>query len=138
VSGRVSGRRHAPTYTNCWEDADLLVSRLGDIRGRRVLSIGSGGENSLSLLCREPGLLVVVDKSPAQLFLFELKKVALKALERPDFLAFLGYAESTDRWRTYGLVRGDLGPRAGRTGTRSAGASRGESSTPGAWSAPSA
>ena len=85
-------------YANCWEDADLLVSRLGDVRGRRVLSICSGGENSLSLLFSDPGQLVVVDKSPAQLFLFELKKTAMSALGRDEFLAFLGYALLVPEW----------------------------------------
>jgi S-adenosylmethionine-diacylglycerol 3-amino-3-carboxypropyl transferase len=108
----VPGPRHGLKYTNCWEDADLLVSGLGEIRGRRVLSICSGGENSLSLLSRQPGLLVVVDKSPVQLFLFELKKAAMRTLEREELLAFLGYRESTGRWRTYALLRGDLGDRA--------------------------
>jgi S-adenosylmethionine-diacylglycerol 3-amino-3-carboxypropyl transferase len=99
-------------YANCWEDADLLVSRVGELRGKHVLSISSGGENSLSLLCRDPGLLVVVDKNPVQLFVFELKRAAMKALEREEFLAFLGYATSADRWRTYRLLKGDLSPGA--------------------------
>ncbi len=106
--------RNRPTlrYANCWEDADLLLSRVGEIKGKRVLSIASGGENSLSLLCRQPGLLVVVDKSPVQLAVFELKRAAMRVLEREDFLAFLGYAASADRWRTYRLLRGELDSRA--------------------------
>ena len=105
-------QRYAVKYTNCWEDADLLVSRLGKIEGERVLSIGSGGENSLSLLCGDPAQLVVVDKNPAQLALFELKLAALKSLEREEFLGFQGYSESADRWKTYELLRADLGPAA--------------------------
>lgn len=104
--------RHPLKYANCWEDVDLLLSRVGDVRGQRVLSICSGGENSLSLLCRQPDLLVVVDRSPVQLFLFELKKAAIRTLERSECLAFLGYAESSVRWRTYGQLRGVLGSRA--------------------------
>lgn len=96
-------------YANCWEDADLLVSRLGDLRGQHVLSICSGGENSLSLLAREPARLVVVDKNPVQLFLFELKRAAIKALAREEVLAFLGYSSSTERLRTYQRLRGGLG-----------------------------
>lgn len=105
----MSRPRDELTYANCWEDADLLLSRLGDLQGRRALSICSGGENSLSLLCRQPDLLVVVDKRPVQLFLLELKKTAMRALERELFLEFLGYRASTKRWRTYTLLRGDLG-----------------------------
>jgi S-adenosylmethionine-diacylglycerol 3-amino-3-carboxypropyl transferase len=99
-------------YANCWEDADLLLDRLGDLRDRRVLSIASGGENSLSLLSGDPAQLVVVDRNPAQLALFELKMAAMKLLEREEFLAFLGYSDSADRWRTYGRLRDRLGPAA--------------------------
>ncbi len=117
LAGSSDGRdwalgHRAPSYANCWEDADLLVSQIGQLRGRRVLSICSGGENSLSLLSRQPELLVVVDKNPVQLLLFELKRTALRVLEREEFLAFLGYAAASDRWRTYERLRGDLGARA--------------------------
>lgn len=95
-------------YANCWEDADLLVDRIGDLEGKRVLSIASGGENSLSLLCRGPDLVAVVDKNPAQIFLFELKRTAILMLEREDFLAFMGYTDSRGRWGTYRLLRGGL------------------------------
>jgi S-adenosylmethionine-diacylglycerol 3-amino-3-carboxypropyl transferase len=108
----MSRQRYRVKYANCWEDVDLLISRLGKIEGERVLSICSGGENSLSLLSGEPAQLVVVDKNPAQLALFELKMAALKSLEREEFLAFQGYKQSADRWRTYELLRNDLGPAA--------------------------
>jgi S-adenosylmethionine-diacylglycerol 3-amino-3-carboxypropyl transferase len=36
----------------------------------------------------------------------------MRALDRVEFLAFLGYVESKERWRTYTLIRRDLGPRA--------------------------
>jgi len=96
-------------YANCWEDADLLLKYIGNMEGKRVLSISSGGENSLSLLSRHPALLVVVDKNPVQLFVFEFKKAAMRALEREEFLAFLGFSASRNRLRTYGLIRGGLG-----------------------------
>lgn len=104
--------RYRLTYANCWEDADLLASRIGRIEGQKVLSICSGGENSLSLLSGAPRLLVVLDRNPIQLALFELKKTAMKSLEREEFLGFLGYWESTDRWTTYQRLRGDLGTAA--------------------------
>jgi S-adenosylmethionine-diacylglycerol 3-amino-3-carboxypropyl transferase len=99
-------------YANCWEDADLLVDRIGDIQGKRVLSIASGGDNSFSLLCRGPELVAVVDKNPAQISLFELKRAAIRALEREDFLDFMGYAGTRDRWGTYRLLRGEMEPAA--------------------------
>jgi S-adenosylmethionine:diacylglycerol 3-amino-3-carboxypropyl transferase len=99
-------------YANCWEDADLLLALIGDIKGKRVLSIASGGENSLSLVCGRPELVAVVDKNPAQIFLFELKRAAIRTLESEDFLGFMGYSGSRDRWRTYRLLRGGMEPAA--------------------------
>ena len=59
-------------YANCWEDADLLIQNLNCKKGDRILSICSGGENSLSLLCLNPQEIVVVDVNPKQLFILEL------------------------------------------------------------------
>ena len=41
-------------YAQCWEDADVLLAGLAVQPGDVCLSIGSGGENSLSLLTRDP------------------------------------------------------------------------------------
>lgn len=82
-------------YANCWEDADLAVAALVPSAGspvggrRRVLSIASAGDNSLSLLAADAEV-VAVDLSPAQLALVELKVAAIRTLSRDDVLAFLG------------------------------------------------
>lgn len=117
---RTSPRRPRLQYANCWEDADLLLQHIGDIEGKRVLSISSGGENSLSLLALRPELLVVVDKNAAQLFLFELKRTAMRVLAREEILAFLGYTDSRERWATYRSLRNrlDAGARAFWDGER--------------------
>ena len=49
-----------PAYGQCWEDADLLVEALQPLTGRTVLSIGSGGDNSLALLAEGPARLLVL------------------------------------------------------------------------------
>ena len=46
------------SYGQCWEDADRLVEGLAPLEGRRVLSIASGGENTLALLAEGPERLV--------------------------------------------------------------------------------
>ena len=63
-------------YANCWEDAELLLSTLGSREGQRILSVGSAGDNSLSLLTTQPEQIVAVDVSQVQLYLIELKKAA--------------------------------------------------------------
>ena len=51
-------------YANCWEDADVLIEGLKVQPGDRVLSIGSAGDNSFSLLVNDPELLVAFDINP--------------------------------------------------------------------------
>jgi S-adenosylmethionine-diacylglycerol 3-amino-3-carboxypropyl transferase len=84
-------------YANCWEDADLLLEGLNVSPGDRVLSIGSAGDNSLSLLVDDPALVVAVDINEVQLYLIDLKKVAIQELDYQTFLGFLGFHESAAR-----------------------------------------
>lgn len=86
----VGGMAEQLGYGQCWEDADLLVEALGPVAGRLVLSIGSGGDNSLALLAEGPARLLVVDRNPAQLALLQLKLAAITALEHGSLLEFLG------------------------------------------------
>lgn len=87
-------------YANCWEDADVLLKGLQVQSGDRVLSIGSAGDNSFSLLVDDPESVLAVDINPVQLALIELKKAAFLALDHDEFLGFLGF-------RSFG-ARGDL------------------------------
>ncbi|MBX9450241.1 MAG: BtaA family protein [Taibaiella sp.] len=41
-------------YANCWEDADILLKGLHPAKGSSILSIGSAGDNSFSLLSTQP------------------------------------------------------------------------------------
>lgn len=77
-------------YAQCWEDADRLVEGLAPLAGRRVLSIASGGENTLALLAEGPERLVAIDRNPAQLAALELKAVACDRLPHGEWLVLLG------------------------------------------------
>jgi S-adenosylmethionine-diacylglycerol 3-amino-3-carboxypropyl transferase len=92
-------------YANCWEDADLLIRALEIEEGDRVLSIGSAGDNSFSLLASSPEKVVAVDINPAQLKLINLKKAAYQALNHLEFLEFLGFATSNNRLDLFMRVR---------------------------------
>lgn len=92
-------------YANCWEDADVLLEGLNIVPGDKVLSIGSAGDNSFSLLCGDPELVLAVDINAVQLQLIELKKAAFLALNHAEFLAFLGFRESKNRLELYGKVK---------------------------------
>ena len=74
-------------YANCWEDPDVLLEALDVQENDKVLSIGSAGDNSFSLLSKNPKLVVAVDINPIQLNLIELKKAVFSSNNR--FTRFL-------------------------------------------------
>lgn len=95
-------------YSHCWEDADLLLRGLQPAPGSSVLSIGSAGDNSFSLLSADPSSVLVVDYNPVQIHLIQLKKSAFRILDYEDLKAFLGFTPCTDRLRLYRALGKDL------------------------------
>ncbi|MEB3198898.1 MAG: DUF3419 family protein [Synechococcaceae cyanobacterium] len=98
-------RRWRLLYGQCWEDADRLLEGLGPVAGRPVLSIASGGDNSLALLAGGPSRLIAIDSNPAQIALLQLKLAAITTLDQGPLLEFLG-ARGPE-----GLTRGERGRR---------------------------
>jgi S-adenosylmethionine-diacylglycerol 3-amino-3-carboxypropyl transferase len=95
-------------YAQCWEDTDVLLEAL-DIRpGDACFSVGSGGDNTLSMLSRDPGHVLAVDLSPAQNFVIELKCAAIRALPYRETLELVGVADSSRRAELYRRARGAL------------------------------
>ncbi|WKV12589.1 DUF3419 family protein [Marivirga harenae] len=99
-------------YANCWEDADILLEGLNPKAGSKILSIASAGDNSFALLSTDPELLLAVDLSKSQLHLCELKKVAIKNLEREECLQFLGFHSDKKRLETYAQLQSQLSAEA--------------------------
>jgi len=95
-------------YANCWEDPLLLLKGLAVVPGDRVLSIGSAGDNSFSLLTADPEQVVAVDISKTQLALIALKKAAIWRLDYPDLLGFLGFRDAENRLELLQMLKGDL------------------------------
>lgn len=94
-------------YANCWEDADILLSVCPD-NPRRIVSVGSGGDNSFALLTKNPKQIIVADISQVQLYLIELKKIAIANLNHAEYLAFVGFTADTNRNKTYQQFRNQL------------------------------
>jgi S-adenosylmethionine-diacylglycerol 3-amino-3-carboxypropyl transferase len=67
----------------------------------RIIVIGSGGCTAFSILNNEVQTVYCVDHNPAQCALIELKKAAIKVLERDDFLAFIGERPCENRQSIY-------------------------------------
>lgn len=95
-------------YAQCWEDTDVLLEALAIRPGDACFSVGSGGDNTLSLLSRDPGHVVAVDLSPAQNALLELKAAGFAVLEHGDLLELVGLAPSARRAMLYERARHGL------------------------------
>lgn len=101
-------------YAQCWEDADILLDALDITPGETALSIASAGDNTLSLLTRQPGRVVALDLSPAQLCCLELRVAAYRTLAHAELLELLGSRPSTRRPELYARLRPALGNDARR------------------------
>lgn len=101
-------------YAQCWEDADTLLEALDIQPGDVCFSIGSGGENSLSMLSRAPLKLIAVDLSPAQNACLELKAAGFRGLTYDALLELVGVRPSPRRIELYDRVRQYLGADAQR------------------------
>ncbi len=99
-------------YSNCWEDADVLLAGLAPAPGSRILSIGSAGDNSFSLLSASPSLLLCTDISEVQLHLIAFKKACFEKLSHPEMLDLLGFVPGEGRADLYSAIRDAMPPAA--------------------------
>jgi S-adenosylmethionine-diacylglycerol 3-amino-3-carboxypropyl transferase len=101
-------------YAQCWEDADVLLDALAIKPGDVCLSIASGGDNSQAMLSRNPGRVVALDLSEAQLACLELRVAAYRELSHPELLEFVGSRPSRRRPELYRRCRIQLSPETRR------------------------
>jgi S-adenosylmethionine-diacylglycerol 3-amino-3-carboxypropyl transferase len=101
-------------YAQCWEDADVLVDGLDVKPGDVCLSIASAGDNTLSLLTRDPARVIAVDLNPTQIAALELRVAAYRALGHGELLELIGSRPSARREALYGRCRGALSEYARR------------------------
>ena len=95
-------------YAQCWEDADILLKALEVQPGDICLSIGSAGDNALSLLARRPERVIAVDLNPSQLACLELRVAAYQRLDHAGLLELLGSRPSQRREVLYRRCRSRL------------------------------
>jgi len=99
-------------YSQCWEDPQTGLRALKIEAGDDVLAITSGGCNVLAFSLEQPKSVIAIDVNPAQNYLLELKMAAIKGMEHPEFLEFLGVRRSNERRYFYGQIRAYLSPTA--------------------------
>jgi len=95
-------------YSQCWEDPRVLSMGLEVTPSDDILSIASGGDNSLALLIENPRSIIAIDKNRAQIYLVELKMTAIAHLDYRQFIGFVGAGPENDRWRIYCHLRRHL------------------------------
>lgn len=97
-------------YAQCWEDADVLLTALDVRPGDTCVSIASAGDNTLALLTRQPGRVVALDLSAAQLACLELRVAGYRTLTHPQLLELIGSWPSARRPDHYRRCRPLLSP----------------------------
>ncbi|MFA6601987.1 MAG: DUF3419 family protein [Candidatus Paceibacterota bacterium] len=95
-------------YSQCWEDPEVLLQALCIKPDDRVLSITSGGDNSLALLLVGAEKIDSIDLNPAQNYLLELKMKALSGLSYPEYLELLGVTDSKNRGKLFEKIKANL------------------------------
>ncbi len=103
---------HKLIFTLNWEDPESDLKALRIQPGDTVMTITSGGCNTLGFLVYDPEVIHTVDINPSQSYLLELKMAAMQHLGYPGFVRFLGLAPSEDRLKRYGRLRNHLSPKA--------------------------
>ena len=92
-------------YAQCWEDADVLLDGLDVQPGDNCLTVASAGDNTLSLLTRDPARVIAVDLSPAQIAALELRIAAYRELSHSELLELIGSRASLRRVALYARCR---------------------------------
>ncbi|MEM7013953.1 MAG: DUF3419 family protein [Verrucomicrobiota bacterium] len=95
-------------YAQCWEDADVLLGGLEVKPGGVCVSIASAGDNSLSLLTRDPAKVVALDMNPSQLACLELRVAAYRQLQHGELLELIGARPSERRLKLFEACRDQL------------------------------
>lgn len=95
-------------YANCWEDPLLLLESFDIKPNSKCISIASAGDNSLSLLTKNPEIVYAVDLSVPQIACCELKKYAIKFLDYETFLKLLGFKACDNRLEIYKSIEENL------------------------------
>lgn len=99
-------------FSQCWEDPLVGAEALQVSPGDVVVSVTSGGCNSLALAMARPSRIISVDLNDAQNWLLELKIAGACSLTHGEYLEFLGVRPSRRRAAMYRTCRGELSPGA--------------------------
>jgi S-adenosylmethionine-diacylglycerol 3-amino-3-carboxypropyl transferase len=95
-------------FTLNWEDPEMDRLALNPLQGEVMMTITSGGCNTLSLLLQDPSIIYTVDINQSQSYVIEMKMAAMKYLNYQEFIEFLGLTPSINRLDIYHSFRHNL------------------------------
>lgn len=99
-------------FTQNWEDPELDRRALSIKPGDTVMTITSGGCNTLSFLLQDPKAIYSVDINTTQKWQMELKIESIRNLNHSEMLQFLGLLPHDDRLGMYSVLRTGLSEEA--------------------------
>ena len=88
-------------FAQNWEDPESDRAALRIQPGDVLMTITSGGCNTIGFLLDDPAVIYAVDINSCQSHLLELKVAAIRNLDHGRCLMFLGVRHSEDRWETF-------------------------------------
>ena len=95
-------------FGTSWEDPESDRRALAIRSGETLMSVTSGGCNTLTLLLEDPAKIYAVDINPSQSYLLELKRAAILCFDEQELRAFLGLTPSNHRIQSLDRLRGEL------------------------------
>ncbi len=95
-------------FTVNWEDPESDVKAIEMKPGQSLLTITSGGCNTLNFLLYDPEKIYAVDINPAQTWLMEFKIAGIKNLDYDEFISLLGLTSCDDRLSLFRKIKHDL------------------------------
>lgn len=108
-------------YSQCWEDTNLVLQALSIKESDICLSIAAAGDNTLSLLSKNPKKVIALDLNFCQIALLKLKVHAMQVLSYDEFVTLLGYDQSIEkRQALYLKIKNGLEPDVERYWTNNA------------------
>jgi S-adenosylmethionine:diacylglycerol 3-amino-3-carboxypropyl transferase len=84
-------------YSQCWEDSEIVLQSLDVKTDDVVFSIASGGENVFAMMSKTENEVFAIDYNPSQIFLVNLKFIAIKNLDFDQYLEFIGIKKCKNR-----------------------------------------
>jgi len=91
-------------FTMNWEDPASDKAALQIKPGESVMTITSGGCNTLELLLENPAIIYAVDINPAQSYLMELKIKSIQHLTYPEFICLMGLTDILPKPTLYARI----------------------------------